>query len=102
MKIFKTEQENFISNYKVFQAKIKNIDLDIEDCSGSKENTNKLEELKKSYTKEVQKINLFLQSLSELDRKIVILKYIENKSSKHIGDELNISVIIGLNYKENM
>lgn len=91
MRVFKTEQENFISDYKTFQAKIKNIDLDIEEFDDSVENIKKLENLKKEYIRKVDKINLFLENLNESDRRIVILKYIEKKSGKYVGDKLNMS-----------
>ncbi|OAA91322.1 hypothetical protein [Clostridium coskatii] len=93
MNKFSTDQENFISKYKSFKAAVKNIDLDIDEyneCSESIENVKRLEELKQNYVKKINIIDLFLDSLSEADRRIVILKYIERKTSKFIAKEFNI------------
>lgn len=49
MNKFSTGQENFIAQYKFSKAKIKNIDLDIDEYAGSIKDVKRLEELKQKY-----------------------------------------------------
>lgn len=65
MNKFRTDQENFIGEYKFFKAAVKNIDLDIEECSDSIEDVKRLEQLKQNYVKKVNIIDSFLNSLTE-------------------------------------
>lgn len=91
MNNFRTEHENFISNYKYFKVKLKNIMIDMEDNYLSNKTMNQLEKLKLNYIDKVETIEQFLRGLTALEKEIVTLKYFEKKNTKFICITLNLN-----------
>lgn len=86
--------EEVLKNYNLSIAKIKNIELDLEALElnfTTESDKEKLLNLKKEKTLELEKINNAINNLDDKEKKIIQLRYFDKMTWIEISNEMNLS-----------